>query len=111
MKDKPIINIVGTECQPEYEEEFNKWYDEVHIPLLLKFRGLKKARRYKIIGGGKGCPQYLAVYEFESQQAFEEYGTSQELAAALEDMKITWKGREFELSMRVQYGLIGSWNK
>ena len=33
-----VINMVSTECQPEVEAEFNKWYDEIHIPLLFKFK-------------------------------------------------------------------------
>jgi len=42
MADKPMINIVSTRCQPKDVEKFNKWYNEVHIPMLLKFKVLRE---------------------------------------------------------------------
>ena len=50
MADKPVINIVGTRCQPDDDAKFNKWYNEVHIPMLLKCKELKGVTRYKIAG-------------------------------------------------------------
>jgi antibiotic biosynthesis monooxygenase (ABM) superfamily enzyme len=32
MADEIVVNIIETKCQPEDEEKFNKWYNEVHIP-------------------------------------------------------------------------------
>jgi hypothetical protein len=46
----------------DWEDEFNRWYNEEHIPLRMGVRGFKCARRYKEIGSRK----YLAVYEMES---------------------------------------------
>ncbi len=83
MTDKPIILIRATQCQPEVEEKFNKWYDEIHIPLLLKFKGITEVTRYKLMTETEEYPKYLAIYTFESQSAFEAYETSPELAAAL----------------------------
>lgn len=106
METKPVIHMVATRCQPEDEEKFNRWYDEIHIPLLLKFKGMKKVTRYKIIYETEEYPKYLAMYKFESQKAYEEYETSPELAAAREEQRETWKERGFEVKWRVQYELI-----
>lgn len=103
METKPIIHIVATRCQPEDEEKFNRWYDEIHIPLLLKFKGIKGVTRYKIIHETEEYPKYLTIYKFESQNAYEAYETSPELAAAREEMRETWKGGGFEIKWRVQY--------
>ena len=111
METKPIINVVATQCKPEEERKFNEWYDEIHIPMLLKFKGITEVTRYKIIGKSPEYPKYMAIYEFESQSAFEAYQTSPELAAAREEMKGTWEGQEFEIRWRVQYEPIKTWER
>ena len=120
METKPIIHIVGTQCRPEDEAKFNKWYDEIHTPLLLKFKGIKEVTRYKITKGIKEVapfrvtneieeyeteeyPAYLAIYKFESQNAYEAYLTSPELAAAWGEAKKTWPDGGFRIKWRVQY--------
>ena len=111
METKPIIRLVATQCQPEVEEKFNKWYDEVHIPLLFKFEGMKRVTRYKIVNKTEEYPSYLAIYEFESRQAYEEYQTSPELAAGRAEMNETWQGGGFEIKWRVQYETMKTWGK
>jgi len=106
-----VINVVATECQPEVEEKFNKWYDEIHIPLLFKFKGMRRVTRYKILKETEEYPSYLAIYEFESRQAFEEYVNSPELAAGRAEMNETWKGGGFEIKWRVQYETMKTWGK
>jgi len=111
METKPVINIVGTRCRPEDEGKFNKWYAEVHIPMLLRFKGLKAVTRYKIINEAEEYPKYLAIYKFESQQAYEAYETSPELVAAREERDETWKERGFEVKWRVQYEPMKTWER
>ena len=69
------IWVVTTRCtDPSREEEFNRWYDEVHLPDLLKVPGLVAAQRYRFHGHtpmfpppeGAPEPTYVAIYEFES---------------------------------------------
>ena len=111
METKPIINIIGTRCRPEDEEKFNKWYDGVHIPLLLRFKGLKAVTRYKITDEAEEYPKYLAIYKFESQEAYEAYETSPEHAASREEIRQTWKEGGFEIKWRVQYEPIKTWER
>lgn len=55
------------------EAEYNRWYDQEHIPALLRTPGMMRARRFKIINTiklpeGVSWP-YLAVYEIETDDA------------------------------------------
>lgn len=106
MDGTPVIYVVKTQCQPQYEKEFNTWYDEVHIPLLLKFKGLRKVTRYRAINSSKQYPEYIAVYEFPNKQIMDEYINSPERAAALEEMRSTWKKGEWELKGHRYYEVL-----
>ncbi len=92
MAKARIINIVATECKPEHDTEFNKWYNEVHIPMLLKYKGIKKVTRYKEMNN-EGKPRYLAVYEYDSKADYDGLNKSSEFQAAIAEMQETWKGR------------------
>jgi len=111
METKSLIHMIGTRCQPEVEEKFNIWYDQTHIPMLLKFNGLKGVTRYKLLKDGEEYPEYLVIYEFDSRQAFEAYETSPELAAALDEMRETWRDGGWEMIWRVQYEAMKTWHK
>jgi hypothetical protein len=54
--------MVWTDIDAEFEPEFNRWYDEEHIPRLLQIPGFLSAGRYSALQGG---PKYLAIYELE----------------------------------------------
>lgn len=57
---------------PDREAEFNRWYDEVHLPQILqRVPGIVAARRYRIsdtqLESGATPPRvYLTVYEAEA---------------------------------------------
>jgi hypothetical protein len=61
--------MVTSRCKdPAREEEFNKWYDEVHLPDILSTPQFVAAQRYKLAGPpSKSEPEatYLAIYEIE----------------------------------------------
>ncbi len=61
--DERIFLFVQTDVVPEMEEEFNHWYDEEHIPHLLKVPGVIMARRGRNTGNGQ---HYIAIYEHEN---------------------------------------------
>ncbi len=76
--------LVMSDCDPAHREEYNRWYDDVHIPDLLKIAGIVGARRLDLspvqprtaraaeaIGAGGKAAQpgqrpYLAIYEFDT---------------------------------------------
>jgi hypothetical protein len=55
--------LVMSEVAPELDDEFNRWYDEEHIPERLACPGFISARRFQAL---EGQPKYLALYELES---------------------------------------------
>jgi hypothetical protein len=50
---------------PQWEAEFNDWYDHEHIPARMAAPGFTGAQRYHSVEG----PAYLAIYDMESAQA------------------------------------------
>jgi len=108
MPGKPVINIVATRCQPVDDEKFNRWYNEVHIPMLLKYKKLLGVARYKVITESPTLPQYIAIYKYASLKDLQDFSKSPKLAAAAKEMQETW-GQKIELTSRVQYELIKEW--
>jgi len=111
MANIKIINIAATDCRPEVEEAWNRWYNETHAPMLFKFPGMKKASRYKRIGGDEKLPRYIAIYEFEDEETLDKYMTSPERTAAVEDAQKTWKEEDFWVTGVARYEKIKSWEK
>lgn len=54
--------MVWTDVDPQFEAEFNRWYDDEHIHRLLEVPGFLSGGRYVALRGG---PRYLAMYELE----------------------------------------------
>lgn len=68
MDSRHYLHIVRVDIDPEVEEAFNRWYDEVHLPTLLGCPGWLSARRFVAMDGG---PKYAAVYEISGPEAYE----------------------------------------
>jgi vacuolar-type H+-ATPase subunit F/Vma7 len=60
-----ILLIIRTDIVPEMEEEFNRWYNEEHIPRLLSVPGVICAKRGINTGNGQ---KYIAIYEHENAE-------------------------------------------
>ncbi|MCR9096045.1 MAG: hypothetical protein NXI30_17615 [bacterium] len=64
--------IVFTKPTDGKEAEFNRWYDEVHLPDILATEGFVAAQRFALadtqIGdvGDTAPGRYLAIYEIEA---------------------------------------------
>jgi hypothetical protein len=54
--------LVAIDVDPAHEDDFNRWYDEEHLPERLQCEGFLSARRYVAL---EGEPKYLALYELE----------------------------------------------
>jgi uncharacterized protein (TIGR02118 family) len=111
MENKPVINMVATECKLEDEEKFNKWYDEVHIPMIMKFKGVSEVTRYKLPGNAGEYPKYLTIYTFDNADALKAFGTCPEMAAVQADMRETWKDGMFTIKWRVSYEPVKTWKR
>ena len=65
--DSPRAALVVTiEVDVGGEAEFNRWYNEKHVPERLAMKGFVSARRYLSADNPR---RYLAVYELESPEA------------------------------------------
>ncbi|KAI0649590.1 hypothetical protein C8Q79DRAFT_923138 [Trametes meyenii] len=73
----PYALVVEIEISPEAEEDFNKWNDEEHVPLLAKVPGWVQSRRFVLVDSavsgtdatGDCTPKYLSVHEWESPES------------------------------------------
>jgi hypothetical protein len=50
------------------ETDYNRWYDETHLPEVLAVPGVVRASRHRIPQTGDTAPEhrYLALYEIEA---------------------------------------------
>jgi hypothetical protein len=68
-----VIQVVFSNPVPGREDQFNEWYDNVHIPELLAVPGMVSATRYAlheaaiyhVKGGVVPEHKYMCVYELE----------------------------------------------
>lgn len=56
--------IVYTSPADGREDEYNAWYDDVHLPEFTALPGVLTARRFKVAGDGQ--PRYAAIYELSA---------------------------------------------
>ena len=61
------LMMVFADVPAAVEDEFNRWYDEEHIPERLSIPGVLSAARYTASEGG---PKHLACYELTEPEAW-----------------------------------------
>ena len=126
---KPIIHLTAASCPTEYEEEFGKWHDEIHLPMQFKFKGVKRVTRYKLQNVASfpssappkainiaEWPVFLSIYEFDSPEDYETYQNSPELADATAETrerltKSGWLKAGVGKKWAAEYELIGTWER
>ncbi len=64
--DKWLMTVESNCADPSREAEFNKWYDEVHLPDILETSGFVRASRYENTNPDDAHGKFLAVYEIET---------------------------------------------
>jgi hypothetical protein len=61
------IQTVVTAAVVGREDEFNRWYDDTHLPEMLQVPGFVAGRRYTLTGPrAADWPRFLTVYEIET---------------------------------------------
>jgi len=113
METERIIMVIGSDSPPEVEEEWSEWYNREHTPDALKFKGIRKGVRYRLVDsatlnvtptpGGERVPKYLAVYEFESREALKEWDTSPERQHCVDEWTKKWSDKGPEIGWRLYY--------
>lgn len=57
------LQVTALVPEPAYDEEYNAWYDEEHVPGIMPVAGVLRARRFRAV---EGEPRYLALYDLAS---------------------------------------------
>ena len=93
--------VVRATITAEREVAFNKWYNEEHVPQVLRYNGAVSARRYrKVVGDDKY--QYMATYEFASEAVLQQFLKSD----ALKDLRVEYDKHFGEVSERIGQGWV-----
>jgi len=87
--DAPIF-VVQITIDPDREDEWNHWYDSVHVPeVMAASPAILSATRYRLSAGN--IPhRYLAVYRFRDEAGLEAFMGSPELAQMSSDYTRDW---------------------
>ena len=78
------IFIVRASIAKDKEAAFNTWYNEEHVPQVLQYNGAVSARRYKQILGDDKL-EYMAVYEFASEEVLRRFMASDHLKTLIQE--------------------------
>ena len=61
------VYVVQMDIPQHLEAEFNRIYDEDHVPTILKVPGVRSCARYRLEHSTvPGMQQYLTIYELDS---------------------------------------------
>jgi hypothetical protein len=68
---RAVFFVQTQAASPDRAEEYHQWYDHTHIPQLCAIPGIVSARRFDLVGTGRGpadpsIPQHAAIYEIEA---------------------------------------------
>ncbi|MDO8531229.1 MAG: hypothetical protein Q7T26_03530 [Dehalococcoidia bacterium] len=66
MMPHAILLVLSRCTDPAREAEFNQWYNDTHIPDILQAPGILSCFRYENTHRKEGEPDYMALYEFAS---------------------------------------------
>lgn len=69
--DAPILYAVWFNVPPERADDFNSWYEQDHIPILLKCPDWRMVRRFEITDGEPERWTHLALHYLNDLKALE----------------------------------------
>ena len=95
------LYVVRATITAEREAAFNKWYNEEHLPQVLRYDGAVSGRRYRK-DVGEDRYQYMAVYEFASEEVLQRFLASE----ALKDLRAEYDKHFGAVSERVGQGWV-----
>lgn len=85
--------VVQANCSdPDRENEFHEWYDNTHIPDVLKVPGIVAVTRYENVTPGEQPSRFLTLLEVEAEDVWAVTTALQENSAQAEQ-----QGRMTEL--------------
>jgi hypothetical protein len=60
------LSAVAFAVPDEFTEEFDRWYEDEHVPMLLEAGDWLRVRRYRVLDGAGGPWTHLALHELAS---------------------------------------------
>jgi len=63
-KSRALLTV-GLEPEQGFEDEYNAWYEDEHIPYILKVPGVLRVRRFRAL---EGAPSYLTLWDLVSPE-------------------------------------------
>ena len=67
MSEKSVMMVLSNPAEGR-EDEYNEWYDTVHLPEILAVPGVTGATRFALDPEEDGAThRYLAIYEIEGE--------------------------------------------
>ncbi len=95
-----LLTVESNCCDPSRENEFNDWYDNVHLPDILETPGFLRAVRYENTSPAEGQGKFIAMYEIETDDLASTLAKFDEIVNARAK-----QGRMSDLVMAVGGGL------
>ncbi|MFH1027175.1 MAG: hypothetical protein V1791_04150, partial [Pseudomonadota bacterium] len=88
---KPVLWMVGTDViESAREEEFNKWYNDVHVPEVLNIPGVISGSRYRAVKPVGRQSKYLALYEVEGVDLIPSITANPSVKRGLDEWRKQW---------------------
>jgi len=88
--------VVRATITKDREAAFNKWYNEEHLPQVLRYNGAISGRRYRKVAG-EDKYDYMAVYELASEEILQQFLKSD----ALKDLRAEYDKHFGAVSERI----------
>ncbi len=99
-----VLFVVKATITKEREKDFNRWYNEEHVPQVLQYPGLVSARRYRAIEGEDRW-QYMAVYELQDEATYRRFIDSDHMKALRKEYDVHFG----DTSERARFGYVQVW--
>ncbi len=100
----PVLFVVKATITPDRETDFNRWYNEEHVPQVLQFKGLVCARRYRALEGEERF-QDLAVYELADEAAYRRLMASDHM----KQLRAEYDAHFGKVSDRARFAYVQVW--
>jgi antibiotic biosynthesis monooxygenase (ABM) superfamily enzyme len=99
-----VLFTVRATITAEREADFNRWYNDEHVPQFLSYPGTVSASRYRSILG-EDKYQYIAVYEVQDEATLHRMLASEHFAA----LKADYDAKFGDVSERVRAAYVQVW--
>ncbi len=95
------VYAVNTVCADHSKKgEFHDWYDNVHVPDILKCPGFVRAERFEIMEPNEADGEYVALYHIETDNIDRTMDEMKQRVAGYRE-----QGRMSDLARTVKRGL------